>query len=140
MCFSQFCVCTIISWVHVYVKIGISYCSICFLVVEIWLICLNIIPSKHALEDLYTSHNLVMFLVSFSFSPNVCLIMSKAYFFDGCMYACVQCAWMYVFANVSTWVSSVLSNLLAKSTLQVVKNSKALLLFSHVLAVAALSY
>lgn len=106
---------------------------------KIWLICLNIIPSKYALEDLYASHNLVMLFVNFSFSPNVYVsLCQKAHFFLY-VYICIHIHTYSVFANVATCVCSVMSNS-QKNYILGLKIFKALLLFICVSAVALLSY
>lgn len=112
-----FCVC----------MFGIAY-SLYFSVLKIGLICLNIIPSKYALEDLYASHNLVMLFFNFSSSPNVCLIMPKGPFFYMCTYAYICTHTLIVFANVATCVCSVLSDSKTAHYILGLKIFKALLL------------
>lgn len=104
---------------------------------KVWLICLNIIPSKYVLEDLYASHNLVMLFVNFSFSPNVYVSLCQKAHFLIYVYVCIYIHTCSVFANVATCVCSVLCNS-QKNYILGLKIFKALLLFICVSAVAVL--
>ena len=137
---SSFCVCIIILCV----RVCKNWNSLLFYfsVVQIWLICLNIVFSKYTLEDLYTSHNLVMLFVRFSFSPNVSVALCRKGYFLMCVYVCIHTHIHTVYMNVCVCqcYHCVCSNLLVKSTLWILKHFKALLFFISVLDVAAVCF